>query len=419
MDQPWRPLERTLGLRDATVIGIGSMIGAGVYAVWSEAAAAAGSQLLVGLLIAGVIAMCNAMSSGRLAALHPEAGGTYVYASKQLGPVRGFVAGWGFVIGKTASCAAIALTAGAYLFPAYDRLVAVAALVVITSVNIGGLERTVLVTKMLLAVTGFVLVTVIASGWLAANAETTNVAIGSPKSAVASGYGILQAAGLIFFAFAGYARIATLGEEVRDPENTIPRAILISLSSVLILYGLLGTTVVSVVPSESLAESTDHLRLVVESGSWEALGPLVRIAAGVAACGALLNLLPGVSRTALAMARRGDLPRIFAHLSAQPPKPVRAELMVTATAIALVLSFDIRNSIGLSGVGVLVYYALTNWSALTLNLSWLHRIRAIVGLVGCSILVICLPGWALVTGISVLAIGLLLRIFFRDSAEDR
>lgn len=419
MEPSWRRLERSLGLGDATVIGIGSMVGAGVFAVWSAAAAVAGSQLLIGLLIAGVVATCNGLSSGLLAAIHPEAGGTYIYASKQLGPVRGFIAGWGFVIGKTASCAAIALTAGAYLLPAYDRLVAVVALIVVTSINIGGLERTVRVTRILLAVTGFALVFVIASGWVAANPDTTRLTIGSSESLVASSYGILQAAGIVFFAFAGYARIATLGEEVRDPERTIPRAILISLGIVVLLYVLLGATVVSVVPSETLMGTTDPLRLVVESGSWEAFGPLIRIAAGVAACGALLNLIPGVSRTSLAMARRGDLPRIFAHLTAQPPKPVRAELTVTAAAIVLVLCFDIRDSIGISGVGVLVYYALTNWSVLTLNPAPMPRLRAIVGLAGCSILVVCLPGWALVTGSSVLVTGLVLRILFHDSTKDR
>ena len=157
-------LRRKLGLSDAVVIGAGSMVGAGVFAAWAPAAEAAGTGLLVGLLIAAVVAFCNATSSAQLAAVYPESGGTHVYAHRQLGPFWGHLAGWGFVVGKTASCAAMALTVGAYLWPEQHRLVAVASVVAIAAVNLGGLTRTVAVTRVLLAVSLVALTAVVVPG---------------------------------------------------------------------------------------------------------------------------------------------------------------------------------------------------------------------------------------------------------------
>ena len=114
-------LRRALGTRDAVVIGMGSMIGAGVFTAIGPAAAAAGDWLMLGLAIAGLVALCNAMSSAWLAALYPESGGTYVYARRRLGHFWGFLAGWAFVVGKLASCAAMAFTIGVYLWPAQAR----------------------------------------------------------------------------------------------------------------------------------------------------------------------------------------------------------------------------------------------------------------------------------------------------------
>src|SRR3954454_23997727 len=97
---PGASLQRRLGVRDAVVVGVGSMIGAGVFSAWGPAAKAAGTGLLLGLVVAAAVALCNATSSAQLAAVHPESGGTYVYARRQLGPAWGHVAGWGFVVGK-------------------------------------------------------------------------------------------------------------------------------------------------------------------------------------------------------------------------------------------------------------------------------------------------------------------------------
>jgi APA family basic amino acid/polyamine antiporter len=401
-------LQRTLGVSDAVVIGAGSMIGAGVFAAWSPAAEAAGTGLLVGLAIAGVVAFCNATSSAQLAAVHPESGGTYVYGRRQLGPFWGHLAGWGFVVGKTASCAAMALTVGAYLWPERARWVAVAAVVGITVVNLGGLTRTVAVTKVLLAVSLTALAVVVVSGWSSDAADLGRL---TPLDGTIADQ--LRAGAFMFFAFAGYARIATLGEEVRDPARTIPRAVPLALAAVLALYAIVAVTALAVVAAPDLAATGAPLRLVADAGSLDGLGPVVDVGAGIAALGVLLNLIPGISRTTLAMARRRELPPQLATISRERSLPVRAELTVAAVVIVLVVLLDLRSAIGVSGLAVLTYYAVTNASALTLppeQRRW-PRPVAVVGLLGCVVLALALPIDVVLSGAAVLLVGVVARQF--------
>ena len=311
------PLERRLGLADAVTVGAGSMIGAGVFSAWSPAADVAGTGLLIGLVVAAVVAFCNATSSAQLAALHPESGGTYVYARRQLGAFWGHLAGWGFVVGKTASCVALALTAGAYLWPEHPRFVGVTAVSAVALVNIGGLTRTVVVTKCLLAVVLAALVAVTVAGWSSPTASLASLAPVDTSPAR-----VLRAAGFLFFAFAGYARIATLGEEVRDPATIIPKAIPRALGGVLVVYAVVGVTLLATVPVAAVAANDAPLSLVVATSPLDWLAPAVRVGAGIAALGVLLNLVPGVSRTVLAMARRHELPNWLAQIDGNRALPL-------------------------------------------------------------------------------------------------
>ena len=409
-------LVRRLGLGDAVVVGLGSMVGAGVFVVWSPAAGAAGTGLLVGLAIAAVVAFCNATSSAQLAAVYPESGGTYVFARRQLGPAWGHLAGWGFAVGKTASCAAVALTVGAYLWPGHERLAAVIAVVVVTATNIGGMSRTVTVTRILLVVAVLALACVVVAGW---SAPDTSLARITPVTG--NGRDHLRAAGFLFFAFAGYARIATLGEEVREPERTIPRAIPIALGLVLLLYAVVGVTTLATVPAAELATTDAPLVLVVEAGGTNVVAPIVRIGAGFAALGVLLTLIPGVSRTVLAMARRRELPRWYAHIDPRRTIPLRAELTIALILVVLTATVDVRDAIGFSGVTVLTYYAVTNLAALTLpsdERRW-PRLLAVAGLVGCLTLVATLPAAAIVAGALVLAIGMVVHRVTAATAHGR
>ena len=398
-------LRRSLGVADAVVIGAGSMLGAGVFAVWGPAADAAGAWLLLGLAIAGVVAFCNATSSAQLAARHPESGGTYVYAREELSPFWGHVAGWGFVVGKTASCAAMALTAGAYTWPERRVLIANLAVVTVFSVNLGGLSRTVRVTRWLLGITMTTIVVALGSG-IGAPRVTIDWSLGST-----SPLDVLRSAGLIFFAFAGYARIATLGEEVREPARTIPRAIPRALGAVLVVYAIVAIMVIATLPGALLGDDATPLRSVVEAGPLAALGPLVPIGAAIACGGVLLNLIPGVSRTVFAMSRRRELPKFLSAVNVRRATPLRAETTVVIAVLVLVNILDLGSSIAVSGVAVLTYYAITNASALAMPREariWNPSV-AVAGLIGCVALIASLPVTAILGGGLTLLAGVIAR----------
>jgi APA family basic amino acid/polyamine antiporter len=400
------PLARRLGTGDAVVIGLSSMIGAGVFSAFGPAAKAAGSALLIGLAIAGGVAYCNAVASAQLAAQYPASGGTYVYGRERLGEWWGFVAGWGFVIGKTASCAAMALTFASYAAdgPLWaDRLVAVAAVIAFTAANYHGISRTVEVARVLVGVAILALVVVVLA------IATSGQAHGPIGSSSFGAYGVLQSAGLLFFAFAGYARVATLGEEVRNPEETIPRAVPIALGMALAVYFAVGVAALVGAGPAALAGSVRPLATAVDGAGAAWALPVVRVGAAVASLGALLALIAGVGRTTLAMARNSDLPRWLASVHPRYRVPDHAELLIGAAVVLLVLTTDLRNAIGFSSFGVLLYYAIANASAYTQppqRRRWPRGLN-LVGLVGCLVLVAALPWSAIVAGVAVIVAGLL------------
>ena len=403
-------LARRLHTADAVVIGLGSMIGAGVFVALAPAAEAAGSGLLVGLLIAGLVAWCNATSSAQLAAEYPTSGGTYFYGRQRLGEWPGFLAGWGFVVGKTASCAAMATTFATYAVPAdrwVQRLVAAAGVVTLTAVNLRGITRTARLTRLLVAVTLVVLavwtVAVLASGHL----DGTGLRPSAP-----SVYGVLQSAGLLFFAFAGYARIATLGEEVVAPERTIPRAVLVALLGAFVVYAVVAVVALAAVGAEALAATATPLVHVASEVGAAWASPVVRLGAAVASLGSLLALLAGVGRTGLAMAREGDLPRRLASVDPRHQVPDRVQLFLAAVVVALVLTVDLRGVIGFSSFGVLLYYAVANASAYTQDAEhrrWPRPVQ-VLGLAGCLVLVATLPRTSVVAGLAVFAVGVAVRL---------
>ncbi|HWH32458.1 MAG TPA: amino acid permease [Egibacteraceae bacterium] len=396
-------LARRLGLRDAVVIGLGAMLGAGVFAAPGPAAAAAGSWLLAGLALAAAVAYANATSSAQLAARYPESGGTYVYARERLGPYWGFLAGWGFVVGKSASLAAMALTFGAYVHPPLARPLGVAAVVVLAAVNARGVDKTVRLTRVIVAAVLAVLGLAVAAALGGGTASPANLSAGLPAGAP----GVLQAGGLLFFAFAGYARLATLGEEVREPQVTIPRAIPIALGIVVAVYAVvLGAALLAIGP-ERLAASPAPLAAAVEAGRWAAAAPVVRAGAAVAAAGVLLSLLAGVSRTSLAMARRRELPGVLDAVHPRHRTPHRAEFAAATVVCAVVAVADLRGAIGFSSFAVLAYYALANASAWTLPAAqrrWPRGLAAF-GVAGCAVLALALPRASVAAGVTVLGAG--------------
>jgi len=410
-------LDRRLGTFDAVVIGLGSMIGAGVFAAFAPAAASAGALLLVGLALAAGVAYCNAVASAQLAAQYPTSGGAYVYGRERLGEWWGFLAGWGFVIGKTASCAAMALTFAAYAVPGprwVERLVAAVAVVTLTGVNLRGITRTAGLTRILVAVSLVALAIVVGVILRSGDASTGNLTWALPHGL----YGVLQSAGLLFFAFAGYARIATLGEEVRDPRRTIPRAIPLALGIAVAVYAVVAASALLVLGPDKLASSVAPLESAVRSVGADWAVPLVDVGAAVASLGALLALIAGIGRTTLAMAREGDLPRWLSSVHPRYRVPDHAELAVAVAVTLLVLTTDLRGAIAFSSFGVLTYYAIANASAWSQRGEWRRWPRALnaIGLVGCVTLVATLPVTAVVAGLAMFAIGLAWRAVIRRRA---
>nr|WP_281360947.1 APC family permease [Schumannella luteola] len=453
-------MTRRLGLGDAVMLGLGSMIGAGVFAVWAPVARTGvdASQILLALLIAGVVAVANGLSSAQLAAQYPTSGGAYVPARERLGAWPGFLAGWSFTIGKTASCAAMAATFATYAVPAasgWQRPVAALALLLVLAVNLGGVTRTaqaarILVIPVLVILVGVVVVALSTPTPLGPElspsalptlepgfpfgAPTTSAVdptgspVGGPSDLRSSPFGltwlgapspggaasplaVLTASGLFFFAFAGYARITTLGEEVVRPRRTIPRAVVIALATVIVVYLAVAIAVLHALEPARLLTSAAPLADAVS-----AAGPVavivVTVGAALASLGALLALVTGVSRTALAMARTGDLPRVLARVDERRSVPWAAEVAVAVVAVALVLTLDVRSVIGFSSFGVLLYYLVANATALTQapGHRFVPRAVSVLGALGCLVLAITLPPASVVVGAGMLLAGILARL---------
>lgn len=387
------------------MIGLGAMIGAGLFSAFTPAASAAGSALLVALFLAAALAYANARSSAQLAARYPTSGGTYAYGREVLGPWPGFIAGWGFVIGKTASAAAMALTFATYAVPeAWVKPVAAMAVVLLVGVNCLGITRTATAAR-IIVITVLALLAVVLIMIVAGDHSTPTRTPGTNTGVL----GILQGAGLLFFAFAGYARIATLGEEVRDPARSIPRAIGIGLGVVVLLYTVVALLLIQVLGTAGIAQSTKPLATAL-GGSWAVT--LVQVAASLASLGALLALVAGIGRTAMAMAREHDLPRWLSAVHPRFSTPYRAELVAGAAVLVLVAFIDLRTAIGFSSFGVLVYYLIANISAAKqprgerTSPVWL----GVAGAVGCVVLVVALPSEAIVGGVAMFAVGLGYRV---------
>lgn len=401
---PVSGLRRQLGLLGAVAIGLSSMIGAGVFSVFAPAALSAGSWILLSLAIAGLVAWLNASSSAQLASQFPTSGGTYAFGREMLGPWWGYLAGWSFIVGKLASASAIALTFAAYVLPyQWQRPGAVLIVVLMTWVNLRGITRTAKLGLVIVIPVIVVLMLFINFG-ISSPASQQNATTPEP-------YGIVQAAGLMFFAFAGYARLATLGEEVNEPRKTIPRAITISLAVVFCLYAGVGFALLNVLGAERLASSSQPLVDALTLSGMNSWTTVIVFAAAMATAGSLLALIAGISRTMFAMGRNNDLPHWFSATHPQFHVPHHAELVVGAIVVVLVCVTDLRGAIGFSSAGVLFYYLVTNLAAFRQNSSnrIYPRALAISGSVLCAGLVVTLP----IVSVAMAGVIILIGVAFR------
>lgn len=395
---PPASLARRLGPGDAVALGLGGMIGTGVFVVAGPATAEAGRWVLVSLLIAAGVAACNATSAARLAARYPVSGGAYHWGRQLLHPVAGSVAGWCFIVGKVASSAAAALVVGLYVAAALrisdsgERVVGTVAsllvVVTVTAANVLGVRRTATASRWLVAAVIAVLLLVVV---LALLSRTTSPSVtggeyGGPE-------GVLVAAGLFFLAFAGYARIATLGEEVRDPSRTIPRAVAAAFVVALLIYVAVVVSAIAVLGIPRLAATTTPVAdMAVPLGTWVVVA--VTVAGAAAATAVALGVQAGVSRVLLAMARTGEIPGALGRVHPDRGTPYRADVLVGVAVAAVVLVGGVVAAVAVSAATVLVYYGVANAAALRLP-GGVGRAVAVVGLAGCAVLVAALA-WTVV-----------------------
>lgn len=380
-------LRRVLGVRGATVVGLGAMLGTGVFAAWTPAFALAGSALIAALAIAAVVAALNATSTASLARVLPESGGAYAYGRAYLSRPAGVLAGYAFVLGKSASAGAAALTIGAYAWPGYERLIGLVAVAVALVLDLRGIVKSVRVTAVLVAFVLVVLAALVVSVVISDASTTT----GAGALPAASATGLVAAAGILFVAFAGYARVTVLGEEVRDPGRTIPRAMIASFLIIIVVYAVLGAVVLRAV-SDGLVLSVAPLESIAASVGSTALQVLVRVGAVVAAGAVLLSLIAGIGRTLFAMGRGGDAPRALSHVQASTGVPARAEISAAVLAALVVVVGGIGFALALSAALILTYYGVAHLAVLARvrrgDFPRLLGLTASLGLMGCLLVVV-------------------------------
>ncbi len=390
---------RKLSLTDTVFIGLAAMLGAGVFVIFGPAALFAGSALPFAILLAALVAYLNAGSVAQLAKVVNRSGGGYPYARVYISKNFSFLAGSSFLVGKIGSSAAIALTVASYLTPNNLLATAIGSVVVMTAINLAGINRTAFGSKVLATITVLFLVTLVVAA-ISLPVAASDLSSGTP-------IGVLSAAALFFFAFAGYARVATLGGEVRQSERNVPRAIWISLAAVLAIYLTL-----SVLLSDKLgADLTGTVTPLADLAAKTWLGgEYIWIFASLAGLGSLLALLAGMSRTAAEMAIDRELPAAFAR-KLPNGAPVLAELVIAGFSIALVAFGGVLLSLGISSFAVLLYYAITNFAAFRQPTTETKRpkILNLLGLALCLLLALSVPIDGLVVGASILTLLMLIR----------
>ncbi len=432
MSEPQR-LHRELGVFGAAMMGLGSIIGTGVFVSLGVAAGIAGPSVVLAVAIGAVVATFNGLSSAQLAASHPVSGGTYEYGYRYLNSWFGFLAGWVFLLAKSGSAATAALgfsgyalhlvgaAAGAHLVPLALAVILVLTLVITAGVRHSSRTNIAIVTITLASLAVFV----IAGLPSALEHGAANFSpFFQPEEGRAPLSALLHASALMFVAYTGYGRIATLGEEVRDPRSTIPRAIVTALVAVMLVYLAVAAVGVGSAGTAVLGEAHERAApLEVAARGFEvALAPTVlAVGAITAMVGVLLNLLLGLSRVLLAMGRRRDMPALFGRLDARGRTPRAAVIAVAILIAGLALLGDVRITWTFSAFTVLVYYAITNLAALKLppGARIYPRWAAAAGLVSCLALAFFVERDIWLVGLGLMAVGLVWHAIARSLPRRR
>lgn len=398
-------LRRDLGLLDAVGLGLGAVIGAGIFVVTGVAAGVAGPAFLVGLLIAGFAATCNGLSSAQLAAVFPQSGGTYEYGYRVLNPWLGFSAGWMFLASKLAAGGVVALGFGNYLsqlIPGVSpRAAAIGAVVVLTLANYFGIKKAGYLNLIIVSLTLCSLSYFVVAG-------IPSFAPANLRPFAPGGWtGIAESAALLFFAFTGYARIATLGEEVREPKQTIPKAVIITLVLSIILYSAIALVAVGEVGARVLSETGSPLGRAAQEFPFPGVVLIIGIGATTAMLGVLLSQLLGISRMMFAMARRNDLPSTLEVIHPKFHVPHIGICLSGGIVILLSIFGTLQFIVSAASFTILLYYSITNLAALRMRSEqklfpdWIP----VLGFIACLIMAVSLDQRSILAGLVLLVLG--------------
>ena len=381
---------RTLTKKNSLYLGLSSMIGAGLFYNLAPTSNISSYSSILGLLLAGTLAFANASSSAQLATLYPQTGGTYLYANKVLGKLAGNVAGIVFILGKTVSCIAIALTLGNYISPIYGKEIGIGLSVLVFAIGYKGITKTAALAKwfilIVVAILAFFCIAILLT-------PSTNFAI-----PILEGFSIgnlFLSAAIWFFAFTGYSRLATYGEEIKNPEKIIPSSILTGLGVTVLIYLIVNWFALAIVGPGVIANSNTPLLVAMDVSILSDFSFLVVFASSIATASVFLALLPAISRIYVAMSRDGIFPNIFSKIHKINNSAYISELFVLLTVVIGIYTINITNAIKLSAFFILIYYSLTNLSVI--NLKKDERLYSV--LIAYYVLIICL-----VLGFSLLLI---------------
>ena len=356
--------KRTLTLKNSIYLGISSMIGAGLFNNLAPTSKISSYSTMFALLFASTLAIANASSSAQLAAIYPQTGGTYLYATNVLGKGYGALAGIAFIAGKIISCIAIALTLGNYLSIDYAKEFASLFSVLVFLLGYFGIHKTVKLAKWLVGILISILLF-----YCISILTTQNINLKIPVTQGFSIESFLLSSAIWFFSFTGYSRLATFGEEIKEPEKIIPKAIGVGLGITIFIYIVINWLTLSILDPEILSNVNTPLSLAMDVSNFSAFSYLIIIGSSVAMFSVFLALMPAISRILVAMARDGILPVSFSKIHRKNNSAYVSEIVVLFFVIIGIYNLDVVPAIKLSSFFILIYYSLTNLSVLKLSIN--------------------------------------------------
>jgi APA family basic amino acid/polyamine antiporter len=379
--------KRTLTLKNSIYLGISSMIGAGLFNNLAPTSKISSYSTIFALLFAASLAIANASSSAQLAAIYPQTGGTYLYAKNLLGKRYGAFAGVVFIIGKTVSCIAIAITLGNYITSEYPKELASLFSILVFSLGYFGIHKTVKLAKWLIGILFSILLF-----YCISILTTENLNLNIPLTQGFSFETFLLSSAIWFFSFTGYSRLATFGEEIKEPEKFIPKAIGVGLGITILVYIIINWLTLSILNPTILSEVNAPLKLAMDVSNFSAFSYLIMFGSSIAMFSVFLALMPAISRIVVAMARDGYLPIYFSKIHSKNNSAYVSEIVILLFVLIGIYTLDVVPAIKLSSFFILIYYSLTNLSVLKLtkNQNIYPRQLAQYGFIVCFVLALVL-----------------------------